>query len=69
MKDWQRRFICEFYWLDDKIKKLEKTLNGWADLKFTPQCPKSLLEEQAEVMRQYRDILYERAQIEHITIM
>ena len=62
------RFKGEYYFVERKLTKLEAMLERWRDgkLDFVPKTPRSLLEIQAEQMRQYLSTLKARAHIEDI---
>lgn len=62
------RFLAEYYQLDIRIRKLEKTLDNWNNLNFTPKCPKDVLVRQLNAMKKYRDTLDERCIYENIDV-
>ena len=66
--DWKMRMVGEYRQLDIRIKSLEKTLENRENghLEYTPLIPKDLLEDQLKVMKEYRNILRIRAEIEDI---
>ena len=67
---YKTRFIREYQELDERIGKLAAMIrrhkNGTLD--FTPDSPIELLERQLHVMIDYRQILEDRAENEHINI-
>lgn len=67
---YKTRFIREYQELDERIGKLAAMIrrhkNGTLD--FTPDNPIELLERQLHVMIDYRQILEDRAENEHINI-
>lgn len=68
--DYKDRFIAEYNQLECRLNKLTTMLEKWerGELDFTPICPKELLEEQADVMAKYLEILANRAALEGITL-
>ena len=64
------RFKAEYYQLNIRIDRLAEMLNKYRAgvLEFEPICPYELLRDQIEVMIKYREILRERALIEHIDL-
>ena len=70
MADYKQRFIEEYRQLNDRIQKLRRMLDRHhaGTLGFTPDCPVTLLSKQLLAMIDYRNILEERAQIEHIEL-
>lgn len=70
MADYKQRFIEEYRQLDGRIQKLHRMLDRHhaGTLGFTPDCPIELLSKQLLTMIDYRNILEERAQIEHIDL-
>lgn len=70
MEAYKRRFIDEYKQLDERAHKLQRMLDRYhaGTLGFTPDCPIELLSQQLLAMIDYRNILEERAQIEHIEL-
>ena len=68
LPDWQQRFVLEYKELLERVVKLERMLNNWDNLNFTPKCSKSLLTAQYNTMRAYLSILEERAIIEDVNL-
>lgn len=68
--DYRDRFKAEYNQLECRLNKLMTMLEKWnrGELDFTPICPKELLEEQAEIMAKYLEILANRAALEGITL-
>lgn len=68
--DYKERFKAEYYQLAVRLGKLREMLDKWTKgtLGFAPTCTKELLTKQAEVMEQYKDILFERAKVEGIDL-
>jgi len=53
LQPFEKRFIAEYYELDDRAAKLNAMLCAWGtgELKFRPKCPKELLDRQFQVMQ------------------
>ena len=68
--DYKDRFVAEYFQVKYRAKRLAKMLDDYhsGTLNFTPICPIDLLEKQLKVMREYQDILKERAAIENVDI-
>lgn len=68
--DFKDRFKAEYYQLVNRINGLSNMLDMYkaGTLSFKPNCPYSLLEEQLHVMKQYAEILEERAKLENIEL-
>lgn len=66
MEAYKVRMAIEYRELKDRTDKLEAMLDKWnkGTLDFEPTCPKFLLENQFEVMKDYVGILQTRAKIE-----
>ncbi|WP_432748669.1 crAss001_48 related protein [Pectinatus frisingensis] len=69
-KDYQKRYIGEYWELRIRADKLEAMLEKYkaGTLTFTPSCDYELLFEQLIYMRQYQRILESRAEIEKIIL-
>jgi hypothetical protein len=69
-KDFKDRAKAEYYQLDNRIKGLERMLEGYRNntLDFVPNCSYDLLHTQLVYMKAYRDVLEERAAIENIDL-
>lgn len=70
MADYKQRFIEEYRQLDERVQKLQHMLDRHhtGTLGFTPDCPIELLSKQLLTMIDYKNILEERAEIEHILL-
>lgn len=68
--EYQDRFIAEYYQLSIRTKKLEEFLNKMiqGELAFEPSCSYDTLNKQLFIMKNYLEILKERASIENIKI-
>ena len=66
-KNYKDRFKAEYQQLAIRHDKLMYMVLNWDNLDFTPTVPKSIYERQLKVMREYFDILDERARLEGIT--
>ena len=68
--DYKKRMIEEFDQLNERVKKLEKTIlkYRYGKLDFNLTCPIGMLESQYNYMVKYRDILKKRAVLEDIDL-
>lgn len=68
--DYKVRFKAEYAQLEHRLNKLLLMLDKWnkGKLDFTPNCPRELLEEQADVMAKYLEILTNRAALEGVDL-
>ena len=66
--DYKERFKAEYYQILIRTDKLAEMLRNWNNLKFTPTCRKGIYERQLCVMKNYLDILNERALKEGIIL-
>lgn len=64
----KERFRMEYAKLECRCEKLQKMLDNWDNLDFTPRCTKELLQSQLNAMAKYLDILKFRADIEKIDL-
>lgn len=67
-EDYKDRFKAEFYQLVIRYKNLNRMLENWDNLEFTPICPKSTYDFQLRAMKDYITILKARASFEHIEL-
>ncbi len=68
--DYRDRFVAEYRQLSIRMDGLSRLLWRWGrgELHFTPACPRGVLVEQLDVMREYLAILERRAAIEGIDL-
>ena len=68
--DYKKRFKAEYFQLECRIEKLANMVERYkaGTLGFEPTCPLELLERQLEHMREYSDILLERAFMEGVDL-
>ena len=66
--DYKDRFKAEYYQVKIRKEKLQKTLDNWEHLSFTPTSPKRYLKYQFDVMLEYMKVLEERAEKEDIKL-
>lgn len=68
--DRKQRFQAEYFQLKYRVDKLADILEKWdkGTLRFTPTCPRILLEEQLGNMVGYLSTLALRAQLEGIDL-
>lgn len=66
--DYKDRFIAEYIQAVIRLGKLDVMISKYkaGTLDFTPTCPIELLEKQSAAMREYINILLERAQLEKV---
>lgn len=64
------RFKAEYYQLEIRIDKLKDMLVRYKndELNFTPKCSYDLLHSQLVCMKEYMNVLEERAKIENIIL-
>lgn len=67
-EDYKDRYIAELLQIRIRILKLQKMLNNWDKLSFTPTCEKSVYLSQIDNMYKYYRILIKRARMEQIEI-
>ncbi len=67
---YQERFKAEYMQLDIRIKALSNVIEKYNNgtLHFTPDCDIEMLMEQLVYMRNYRNILKQRAIIENVNL-
>lgn len=70
MEAYKERFVEEYKQLKNRAEKLQVILDRYnaRTLDFTPDCPIELLSRQLLTMIDYKTILEERAEIEHIDL-
>ena len=68
--NYKERFVAEYHQLRIRIVKLENTIKFFHEgcLEFTPACPMTLLEDQLDAMKNYKNVLDQRASIEGISL-
>lgn len=66
--DYKERFKAEYYQLKIRHDKLQKMVENWYKLKFTPTCPFSTYVCQLSAMEDYMVILESRAEQEGIKL-
>jgi len=67
--DYKDRFKAEYQQLKIRTDKLEKFVDNYDNLDFTPDCTKHILKKQYDIMTSYLNILEERASIEKIELV
>ena len=69
-KNYKERFLAEYFQLKIRIEKLEEFLVKYKnnELEFTPDCSYDLLDTQLYIMKNYLEVLTERAKIENISL-
>lgn len=67
-QDYKERFKAEYIQLRNRLEGLQRMLTAWdaGKLNFTPTCPRDLYYEQIAGMKQYLEVLEQRAEIEGI---
>lgn len=68
--DYKERFRAEYCQTGIRLQKLKAMLHDWdeGNLSFTPTCPRSTLELQVRVMKDYLTVLEARAVMEGIKL-
>lgn len=66
--DYKDRFKAEYYQVKIRKEKLQKTLDNWEHLPFSPNSPKRYLKFQCDIMREYIKVLEQRAEKEDIKL-
>lgn len=68
--DYKERFRAEHMQVKIRADRLERMLYRWAigELQFEPTCPRFLLMRQLRVMREYQEVLEDRAKIEGVSL-
>ena len=68
--DYKERFKAEYVQLKNRLYGLQRMLDAWDNdkLNFTPTCPKDLYYEQIAGMKQYLEVLKQRAEIEKVEV-
>ena len=68
--DYKERFKAEYYQLEIRYGKLNTMLFMWdkGELDFEPTCPREIYDRQQKVMREYLEVLVERAELEGIEL-
>lgn len=60
-KNYQRRFIAEYWQVKNRYERLKMMIENWYNLKIKPVCEKEIYIEQLSYMKGYLDILEKRA--------
>lgn len=68
--DYKERFAAEYYQLETRLVKLDEMRKKWdrGELNFTPTCPRSTYDLQANAMAEYLAVLEARAVMEGVTL-
>lgn len=68
--DYKDRFRAEYYQVAIRYEKLKAMLDKWdkGELNFTPTCSRVTYDFQMHAMEDYKAILAERADIEHVEL-
>lgn len=68
MEGYKERCRKEYEGLCERLEKLDAMLDKWnkGELDFDPACPKWLLLDQSDAMRNYKGCLEQRNKIEHM---
>ena len=69
--DYKERFIAEYWQLRIRTHKLAAFIGKYRrdELDFIPSCPVGLLEQQADAMCRYLELLQKRAKIEGVDLI
>ena len=66
--DYKERFKAEYWQLKIRHDKLQKMVNNWDNLDFTPTCPYSIYMYQLIAMDDYLMQLRYRAKLEEVEL-
>lgn len=66
--DYKERFKAEYYQLKIRYEKLSNMVDNWDSLKFKPTCPKEMYFKQLKAMKDYLNILEQRAIMENVEL-
>lgn len=68
--DYKERFKAEYVQLKNRLYGLQRMIDAWDNdkLNFTPTCPRDLYYEQIAGMKQYLEVLTQRAEIEKVEV-
>lgn len=66
--DYKERFKAEYWQLKIRHDKLQKMVDNWENLDFTPTCPYSIYAYQLIAMEDYLMLLRNRAVLEEVEL-
>ena len=68
--DYKERFKAEYYQLSIRLDKLTAMIEKWDkdELNFTPTCPRELYDVQINAMKEYLNVLKQRAKLENVEL-
>lgn len=68
--DYKDRFKAEYYQLSIRLDKLTAMIEKWDrnELNFTPTCPRELYDVQINAMKEYLNVLKQRAKLENVEL-
>lgn len=66
--DYKERFKAEYWQLKIRHDKLQKMVDNWENLDFTPTCPCSMYVCQLLAMEDYMTLLRNRATLEEVEL-
>lgn len=69
--NYKERFMAEFYQLETRYLKLKHMCDDWDEdtLPFVPTCPRSMYDKQLAAMKDYLDVLVDRAKLENVELV
>ena len=68
--DYKERFKAEYYQLSIRLDKLTAMIEKWDknELNFNPTCPRELYDVQITAMKEYLNVLKQRAKLENVEL-
>lgn len=68
--DYKERFKAEYYQLSIRLDKLTAMIEKWDrnELNFNPTCPRELYDVQINAMKEYLNVLKQRAKLENVEL-
>jgi hypothetical protein len=69
--NYKERFMAEYYQLETRYLKLKYMCDDWDEdtLPFVPTCPRSIYDKQLAAMKDYLDVLVDRAKLENVELV
>lgn len=68
---YKERFMAEYYQLETRYLKLKAMCDNWDknELTFEPTCPRSMYDKQLTAMKDYLNVLVDRAKLENVELV
>lgn len=69
--NYKERFMAEYYQLETRYLKLKTMCDNWDknELAFKPTCSRSMYDKQLVAMKDYLDVLVDRAKLENVELV